>query len=141
MKMSDKKILQVDIISPESPVYSGPALAISAQTWDGEVGILPGHAPMVVKLGIGEARVTDTSGPEPKVRRFAIKQGYLEVSHDKVVVLSEDAKDVTELKGVNPADIERLQKAITEETDPQRRAELHADLEWLRSCDRLLKTV
>src|SRR5690606_34941340 len=114
---------------------------ISAQAWDGEVGILPGHAPMVAKLGIGEVRVTVGEGADKKVHRYAIKQGYLEVSHDKVVVLSEDAKDVTQLKGVNPADIERLQKEITEATDPQRRAELQADLEWLRSCDRLLKAM
>jgi len=139
--MSDNKTLQVDIISPEKPVYSGRASTISAQAWDGEVGILPGHAPMVAKLGIGEVRVTVGEGADKKVHRYAIKQGYLEVSHDKVVVLSEDAKDVTQLKGVNPADIERLQKEITEATDPQRRAELQADLEWLRSCDRLLKAM
>lgn len=139
--MSDKKILHVDIISPEKPVYSGTASAVTAKAWDGEVGILPGHAPMVARLGIGEVRVTDGAGSEQKVHRFAIKQGYLEVSHNKVVVLSEDAKAIADLKGVNPADIERLVKAIAEETEPHRKAELQADLEWLKSCDRLLKAM
>jgi len=136
--MADKKTLYVDIISPERPVYSGEALSVSAYAWDGSLGILPGHAPMVTRLGIGEVRVTDLDN---KISRFAIKQGYLEVSHDKVVVLSEDAQDVTALKGVNPEDIDRITKQLAEETDPHRRAELQADLEWLRSCDRLLKTV
>lgn len=138
--MSDKT-LYVDIISPEKPVFSGPATSISAMAWDGQVGIFPGHAPMVTKLGIGEVRVSTGTGPDKKVSRFAIKQGYLEVSHDKVVVLSEDAKAISELKGVNPADIERLTKAIAEATDPARKAELQADLVWLRSCDKLLKGV
>lgn len=130
--------LYVDIIGPERPVYSGEAASVTAQAWDGALGILPGHAPMVTKLGIGEVRVTDL---QSKVSRFAIKQGYLEVSHNKVVVLSEDAQDVTEMKGVNPEDIERIQKQLSEETDPHRRAELQADLEWLKSCDRLLRNV
>ena len=133
--MSDAKTLFVDVISPEKPVFSGPADFVSAQAWDGQVGILPGHAPMVAKLGIGEVKVKLGD----KTSRFAIKQGYLEVSHDKIVILSEDAKDITELKGVNPEDLERLQKAIAEATDPARKAELQADLEWLKSCDRLLK--
>jgi F-type H+-transporting ATPase subunit epsilon len=135
--MADKN-LYVDIIGPERPVFSGEAVSVVAQAWDGSLGILPGHAPMVTKLGIGEVRVT-TAGD--KVSRFAIKQGYLEVSHDKVVVLSEDAQDVTEMKGVNPEDIERIVKELAETTDPQRKAELQADLEWMRSCDRLLKSV
>ncbi|MBZ0135185.1 MAG: ATP synthase F1 subunit epsilon [Planctomycetes bacterium] len=136
--MADKKNLYVDIIGPERPVYSGEAVSITAQAWDGSLGIMPGHAPMVTKLGIGEVRVTST---DDKVSRFAIKQGYLEVSHDKVVVLSEDALDVTELKGVNPEDIERIVKLLADETDPHRKAELQADLEWLKSCDKLLKAV
>jgi F-type H+-transporting ATPase subunit epsilon len=109
--------------------------------WDGQVGIYPGHAPMVTKLGIGEVRVSKGSGSDKSVDRFAIKQGYLEVSHNKVVVLSEDAKAVTDLKGVNPADIERITKAIAEATDPARKAELQADLAWLKACDKLLKGV
>ena len=136
--MSSEKSLYVDIISPEKPVYSGEALAVTAKAWDGHLGILPGHAPMVAKLGIGEVRVTRAGDV---VDRFAIKQGYLEVSHNKVVVLSEDAVAINDLKGVSPEDIERVTKQLAEATDPHLKAELQADLEWLKSCDRLLKGV
>lgn len=136
--MAEEKTLQVDIISPEKPVFSGKAASLTAMAWDGQVGIFPGHAPMVTRLGIGEVRVTDAA---KAVSRFAIKQGYLEVSHNKVVVLSEDAKAISDLKGVKPEDMERLEKAIAEETNPTRKAELQADLAWLRSCDKLLKGV
>jgi F-type H+-transporting ATPase subunit epsilon len=139
--MSEEHTLYVDIISPERPVYSGQALSVTAKAWDGELGILPGHAPMVTKLGIGEVRVTRGTLADKVTDRFAIKQGYLEVSHNKVVVLSEDAQAVEDLKGVNPEDIERLQDQLESETDPERRAELQADLEWLKSCDKLLRAV
>ena len=94
--MSEENTLYVDIISPERPVYSGQALSVTAKAWDGEVGILPGHAPMVTKLGIGEVRVTRGTLADKVVDRFVIKQGYLEVSHNKVVVLSEDAQAIAD---------------------------------------------
>lgn len=129
--------LQVDIISPEKPVYSGAASALVAMAHDGEVGILPGHAPMVTRLGIGEVRVTEGG----TTSRFAIRQGYLQVVANKVVVLSEDAKAIADLKGVKPEDLDRLQKQLAETTDAAERAKLQADLDWLRACDRLLKGV
>lgn len=128
--------LYVDIISPERPVYSGNALSVTARAWDGEVGILPGHAPMVTKLGIGEVRVTQA---DKSVDRFAIKQGYLEVSENHIVILSEDASAIADLKGVNPEDIERIKKQLAEATDPEEKAKLQADLDWLKASDKLLK--
>lgn len=139
--MSDKNTLHVDIISPERPVYSGDALSITARAHDGEMGILPGHAPLVTKLGIGEVRVTRGTLANKVVDRFAIKQGYLEVSNNHVVILSEDAKAIADLKGVNPEDIARLQEEISEAKDPEERAKLQADLEWLKASDKLLKGV
>lgn len=127
--------LQVDIISPEKPVFSGTATGIVAMAHDGEVGVLPGHAPMVTRLGIGEVRVTNNGA----TTRYAIRQGYLQVADNKVVVLSEDAKAITDLKGVKPEDLERLQKALAETTDARERAKLQADLDWLKACDKLLK--
>jgi F-type H+-transporting ATPase subunit epsilon len=134
-----EKTLYVDIISPERPVYSGEALRITATAFDGELGILPGHAPMVTKLGIGEVRVIRGEGNDEVTDRFAIKQGYLEVSENKVVVLSEDAAAIADIKGVKPEDIARLQEELSQTTDPEERAKLQADLDWLRATDRLLK--
>jgi F-type H+-transporting ATPase subunit epsilon len=137
--MAEDNPLYVDIISPEKPVYSGHALSLTARAWDGEIGILPGHAPMVTKLGIGEVRVTRGTIAAPVVDRFATKQGYLEVSENHIVILSEDAAAIADLKGVNPEDIERLKQEIAETTDPDEKTRLLADLEWLKASDRLLK--
>ncbi len=139
--MSEDKTLFVDIICPERPVYSGEALSITARAWDGELGILPGHAPMVTRLGIGEVRVTRGTQANRVTDRFAVKQGYLEVSNNHVVVLSEDARAIDDLKGVNPEDIERIRKAMEVATDPAEKAKLQADLDWLKASDKLLKGV
>lgn len=136
--MSDNT-LQVDIISPEKPVYAGAALSLVAMAHDGEVGILPGHAPMVTRLGIGEVRVTRGTLGNAVTDRFAIRQGYLQVADNKVVVLSEDAKAISDLKGVKPEDMERLRKELATTTDSAERARLQADLDWLIACDKLLK--
>ncbi|MBK9975930.1 MAG: ATP synthase F1 subunit epsilon [Planctomycetes bacterium] len=136
--MSDNT-LQVDIISPEKPVYNGAALSLVAMAHDGEVGILPGHAPMVTRLGIGEVRVTRGTLANAVTDRFAIRQGYLQVADNKVVVLSEDAKAISDLKGVKPEDLQRLKAELAATTDTAERAKLQADLDWLLACDKLLQ--
>ena len=137
--MSDKT-LYVDIIGPEKPVYSGAALSVSAMAWDGQVGILPGHAPLVTKLGIGEVKVSRGTLANTVVDRFAIRHGYLQIAQNKVVILSEDAKAIADLKGVNPEDVTRIEKQLSETKDPAQRAKLQADLDWLKACDSLLKS-
>ncbi len=135
--MSDDNTLHVDIISPEKPVYQGEALSVTAVAHDGELGILPGHAPMVTKLGIGEVRITRGSGADKVTDRFAIRQGYLEVMNNKVVVLSEDAKAINDLRGIDKAELERLQKELEEAKDPARREEITADISWMKACEKL----
>ncbi len=82
--------LSVSVISPESVVYEGPAEMVVAPGWDGEVGILRGHAPMMLLLGDGELRVK-TAGAE---QRFRISGGFLQILDDRVTVLSESAASV-----------------------------------------------
>ena len=53
--------LTVDVISPEKPLYSGKADSVVARAFDGEVGILSGHAPMLTKLGTGQVVITSGS--------------------------------------------------------------------------------
>ena len=79
--------LRVAIISPESTIYEGEADMVVAPAWDGEVGVLRGHAPMLVLLGAGEMRVT-SGGSE---QRFHVEGGFMQVADDVVTVLSESA--------------------------------------------------
>jgi F-type H+-transporting ATPase subunit epsilon len=79
--------LTVAIISPDSTVYEGEADMVVAPAWDGEVGILRGHAPMLVLLGAGEMRITQGHS----VQRFHVTGGFMQVADDVVTVLSENA--------------------------------------------------
>lgn len=79
--------LKVAIISPESTVYEGEADMVVAPAWDGEIGVLRGHAPMLVLLGAGEMRVKNGAGEQ----RFHVEGGFMQVADDVVTVLSEAA--------------------------------------------------
>jgi F-type H+-transporting ATPase subunit epsilon len=80
-------VLKVAIISPERTVYDGEADMVVAPAWDGEVGVLRGHAPMLVLLGTGNLRVTSGSTEQ----RFHVEGGFMQVADDVVTVLSERA--------------------------------------------------
>ncbi|HSJ32321.1 MAG TPA: F0F1 ATP synthase subunit epsilon [Longimicrobiales bacterium] len=79
--------MKVAVISPERTVYEGDAEMVVAPAWDGEVGVLRGHAPMLVLLGTGDLRITKGGA----VQRFHVSGGFMQVADDVVTVLSESA--------------------------------------------------
>lgn len=83
--------LTVAVISPEKTVFQGTADMIIAPAWDGEVGVMRGHAPMLVLLGEGDVRVK-SGGSEQK---FHIGGGFMQVADDVVTILSEQAGQAT----------------------------------------------
>ena len=78
-------MLRVFVISPEAALYEGEASSVVAPAFDGEVGILTGHAPMMTLLGKGELVVR--SGGEP--RRFTVEGGFMQVLNNEVRVVTE----------------------------------------------------
>jgi len=86
--MAAEARMRVSVISPEATVFEGRAASLVAPAWDGELGVLPGHAPMVVLLGSGELRIEAEGGS----RRFRVAGGFMQVVDDTVTVLSETAE-------------------------------------------------
>lgn len=80
-------MLTVTVISPEAILFEGTTDALVAPAFDGEVGILTGHAPMMTLLGKGTLRV-GTGGGE---RRFAVEGGFLQVVENQVRVVTDRA--------------------------------------------------
>ena len=78
-------MLKVSVISPEATLFEGEAASVVAPAFDGEVGILPHHAPMVTTLGKGVLRVGDGTA------KFSIEGGFLQVVDDIVRVVTERA--------------------------------------------------
>jgi F-type H+-transporting ATPase subunit epsilon len=77
-------VLTVSVISPEAVLFEGTTDSVVAPAFDGEVGILTGHAPMMTLLGQGELRLGEGS-------RFRVQGGFLQVVDDKVRVVTEHA--------------------------------------------------
>ncbi len=96
--------IQLEIVTPERLAYSDTVDSVQLPGVEGELGVLPGHAPLVSMLGVGELRIRKGGSEEI----FAIVGGFLQVRPDKVVVMAETADLASDI------DIERAQEARRE---------------------------
>ena len=83
--------LDVDLVAEDRTVWSGEATMVSAPAADGEMGILPGHSPVLAVLRPGTVRITPTAGGSPTVIR--VDSGFLSVDHDRVTVVVDTAEE------------------------------------------------
>ena len=79
-------MLKVSVISPEAVLFEGDADSVVAPAYDGEVGILTGHAPLMALLGDGELRLGGGSD-----RHFNVSGGFMQVLNNVVRVVTEKA--------------------------------------------------
>ena len=82
--------LNVRVVSPDRVVFEGDAAAVVAPAWDGQVGILPSHAPMLALVGSG---VMSIDRPGGGTDTFHVAGGVLKVERDQVTLLTEYAGD------------------------------------------------
>ena len=82
--------LYVSVVSPDKVVFEGDASALVAPAWDGQVGVLPGHAPMLALIGSGVLTVDRPGGGSDS---FHVAGGVLKVERDTVTLLTEYAGD------------------------------------------------
>jgi len=82
--------LNVRVVSPDRVVFEGEASAVVAPAWDGQVGILPGHAPMLALVGSGVLSIDRPGGGNDM---FHVAGGVLKVERDQVTLLTEYAGD------------------------------------------------
>ena len=94
--------MQVELVSPERILFSGEATMVVCRTLDGEIAFMANHAPLIGLLGIGPVRIYDG---DRLVEQAAVHGGFVEVSNNKVTILS----DVAELAGA--IDTSRAQAA------------------------------
>ncbi len=85
--------MRVTVISPEDSVFDGEATAVVAPAHDGEVGILPHHAPFMTLLGEGKLTVRQDGDSD---RVFRVRGGILQVMDDVVNVVAEHAEGDTD---------------------------------------------
>jgi len=78
--------LHVELVAADRKVWEGEARQVSARTMEGELGILPGHTPLLGILVEGDVRIESTAG---QVHTAAIDSGFLSVEHDRVTIVAE----------------------------------------------------
>jgi F-type H+-transporting ATPase subunit epsilon len=79
--------LQVIVVTPETTVREATASFVALPLYDGEIGIAPGHSPMIGRLGYGEMRLV-TDG---KTERYYVDGGFVQVADNVVSVLTNRA--------------------------------------------------
>ena len=125
------RTLLCEIVTPERITYTNEVEMLVVPALDGELGVLPLHAPLVAALKAGEVRVK--IGDETEW--FAISGGYLQVNMDKAIILADDAvpSSQIDLERVKQAEaLVREQLAGLREKDAaaEDRDRLQADLAW-----------
>ena len=92
---------QLEIVTPEKKVVATAAEEVQIPGKNGYLGILPGHAPLITELAVGEITYRENSAGQ----RLAVAWGFAEVLPDKVTILAETAERPSEI------DVERARKA------------------------------
>ena len=124
--MAEQHTIQVDIVSAEGEIFSGPATMVFAPASEGDLGIAPRHAPLLSLLKAGEVRVQT---PEGSQQSFFVGGGAIEVQPNKVTVLADTAiraHDVDEAAAL--AAKERAEEALRDRPGHITQAEALAEL-------------
>ena len=87
--------LKVAVVSPTQKVWSGEASFISARTTEGDLGVLPGHAPLFGVLVDGAVSIKVSDGT---TQEFNVHGGFLSVSNDRVSILTESVGEFSLFK-------------------------------------------
>jgi F-type H+-transporting ATPase subunit epsilon len=129
------RTLLAEIVTPESILYTNEVQMVVATTTQGEIGILPLHAPIVTTLAAGEVRLRFGDGAADW-EYFSISGGYLQVHEDKVIVLADNALAVSQIDPVRAkesADIIKARLAELPADAEEEREEMTRDLDWAQT--------
>jgi len=105
---TSSRFLQCVVVTPERAVVDEEADFVALPLYDGEIGILPGRAPLVGRLGYGELRIKRGG----QTKRFFVDGGFVQVRENVVTVLTSRALKAEEIKP------EQAEQALREATGP-----------------------
>ncbi len=135
--MAEPQTIHVDIVSAEGELFSGAATEVFAPASQGDLGILPRHAPLLTLLKPGEVRVRTPEGEE---QHFFVGGGALEVQPSRVTVLADTAlraRDIDEAAAL--AARQRAEDALREKGGHMTEAEALAELARVAAMMKVLK--
>jgi F-type H+-transporting ATPase subunit epsilon len=115
--------IELIVVTPERQLLRETVVEVTIPGLDGELGILPGHAPLITELGIGELHYRTAASSQPV--SLAVLRGFAEVLPDRVTVLAETAERAQEI------DVARAEAAKARAE--QRLASHDANIDWDRA--------
>ena len=115
--------LHVEIVSPERVLYSGEGDMVVARSESGDIAFLPGHAPYIGALDVAPVRVLL---PQEGEQAAAVHGGFVNVSDDRVIVLSDVAElpDQIDVDRARAAEARAREVLRQDEGDPEAKAAL-----------------
>lgn len=126
--MLPKKI-NLQVVTPQMLLVEESVDQVQLPGLNGELGILPGHAPLLTELGLGELSFKR----EGATRRLAVFEGYAEVLSDRVIVLAEVGEKAEDI------DLERAKSAVGRAEKRLQTGD--RDLDWTRAVSALQRAL
>lgn len=124
--MSQRPLLHVTIVTAQRTVFEGEAEMVNAPGGEGDLGILPRHAPLITTLRVGELRVRQNGTDEG----FFVGGGFLEVNNNVVTILADDAERAATIDEAHAQEARRRAQALLEQRgEGVDQAEVAAELE------------
>jgi F-type H+-transporting ATPase subunit epsilon len=123
--------IELIVVTPERQVLRETVVEVTIPGLDGELGVLPGHAPLITELGIGELSYRTKSGAQSA--GMAITSGFAEVLPDRVTILAETVERAEEI------DLARAERALAKAKE--RLAANDPDIDWARATRALQRSL
>jgi F-type H+-transporting ATPase subunit epsilon len=123
--------IELIVVTPEKQLLRETVVEVTIPGLDGELGVLPGHAPLITELGIGELRYKTSASSQTVL--LAVLRGFAEVLPDRVTILAETAERAEEI------DVARAEAAKARAE--QRLAANDSNIDWDRATISLQRAV
>ncbi len=134
--MAQRPTLHVTIVTAQQTVFDGEAEEVIAPGSEGQLGILPRHAPLLTTLATGELRLRERGVDEG----LFVSGGFLEVNNDRVTILADDAERAADIDEARAQEARSRAQAILErrtggEVEVEAAAELERAIGRLRVAE------
>lgn len=127
---------QFDFVGPERTLYSGEVEAVQLPGSEGEMTVLPGHAPVLTTLKVGVITVTETTG---NGMRIYVQGGFADIGPKSVTVLAERAAPIEEVTpGMIDREIEAVELVRDATQDLAKREALNAQIVQMQEAKNTL---
>jgi F-type H+-transporting ATPase subunit epsilon len=123
--MAETNTIQLEVVTPERLVVNDTAEYIEIPGKTGYLGVMPGHAPLITELAVGE--ISYTTGNQTK--RLAVAWGFAEVLPNKVTILAETAEKAEEIDTTRAEAAKRKAEAEIEKAGPEGDTDAQAALQ------------